>query len=57
MPGGSVSLRIGSAAWRLSACGIYVTGGATAVLEGWRGSTIDVDVRFEPESDALDTTG
>ena len=32
---------------------IYVTGGATAVLEGWRASTIDVDVRFEPESDAL----
>ena len=32
---------------------IYVTGGATAVLEGWRVSTIDVDVRFEPESDAL----
>ena len=32
---------------------IYLTGGATAVLEGWRDSTIDVDVRFEPESDAL----
>jgi hypothetical protein len=32
---------------------IYLTGGATAVLEGWRSSTIDVDVRFEPESDAL----
>jgi hypothetical protein len=32
---------------------IYLTGGATAVLEGWRESTIDVDVRFEPESDAL----
>ncbi len=32
---------------------IYLTGGATAVLEGWRGSTIDVDVRFEPESDEL----
>ena len=32
---------------------IYVTGGATAVLEGWRASTIDVDLRFEPESDAL----
>jgi hypothetical protein len=23
------------------------------VLEGWRASTIDVDVRFEPESDTL----
>jgi hypothetical protein len=32
---------------------IYLTGGATAVLEGWRASTVDVDVRFEPESDAL----
>src|SRR4051794_39250417 len=32
---------------------IYLTGGATAVLEGWRASTIDVDVRFEPESDAM----
>src|SRR3954468_8394408 len=32
---------------------IYLTGGATAVLEGWRASTIDIDVRFEPESDAL----
>jgi hypothetical protein len=32
---------------------IYLTGGATAVLEGWRNSTIDVDVRFEPETDEL----
>ena len=32
---------------------IYLTGGATAVLEGWRRSTIDVDLRFEPESDEL----
>lgn len=32
---------------------LYLTGGATAVLEGWRSSTIDVDVLFEPESDAL----
>jgi hypothetical protein len=31
---------------------MYLTGGATAVLEGWRESTIDVDVRFEPDSDA-----
>jgi len=30
---------------------MYLTGGATAVLEGWRPSTVDVDVRFEPESD------
>lgn len=32
---------------------IYLTGGATAVLEGWRASTIDVDLRFEPDSDPL----
>jgi hypothetical protein len=31
---------------------MYLTGGATAVLEGWRPSTVDVDVRFEPDSDA-----
>ncbi|HVS54008.1 MAG TPA: hypothetical protein VHD62_16760 [Opitutaceae bacterium] len=28
---------------------IYLTGGATAVLEGWRGMTIDVDLKAEPE--------
>jgi hypothetical protein len=32
---------------------IYLTGGATAVLEGWRGSTVDVDMRFEPDIDSL----
>lgn len=32
---------------------IYLTGGATAVLEGWRQTTIDVDLRFEPEADEL----
>jgi hypothetical protein len=31
----------------------YLTGGATAVLVGWRPTTIDVDVMFEPESDQL----
>jgi hypothetical protein len=31
----------------------YLTGGATAVLLGWRQSTIDVDLLFRPESDAL----
>lgn len=31
---------------------MYLTGGATAVLEGWRASTVDIDVRFEPDSDA-----
>lgn len=32
---------------------LYLTGGSSAVVEGWRASTIDVDLRFEPESDAL----
>jgi hypothetical protein len=32
---------------------IYLTGGATAVLEGWRDTTMDVDLRFDPDSDAL----
>ncbi len=31
----------------------YLTGGATAVLIGWRASTIDVDVKLVPESDRL----
>lgn len=32
---------------------IYVTGGATAVLIGWRDSTVDVDVKLVPERDSL----
>ncbi|HTZ65132.1 MAG TPA: DUF6036 family nucleotidyltransferase [Solirubrobacteraceae bacterium] len=32
---------------------VYLTGGATAVLEGWRASTVDVDLRFDPDSDTL----
>ncbi|MBI5243502.1 MAG: hypothetical protein HY922_07430 [Elusimicrobia bacterium] len=32
---------------------IYFTGGATAVLMGWRGTTIDVDIKVVPERDAL----
>lgn len=32
---------------------VYLTGGATAVLLGWRASTIDVDLKFVPEHDAL----
>ena len=31
----------------------YLTGGSTAVLLGWRESTLDVDVRFEPEIDEV----
>jgi hypothetical protein len=32
---------------------VYFAGGATAVLIGWRGSTIDVDIEIVPDSDAL----
>lgn len=32
---------------------LYLTGGATAVLEGWRAATLDVDIRLEPELDEL----
>jgi hypothetical protein len=32
---------------------LYFTGGATAVLHGWRPSTIDVDIKMEPETDQL----
>jgi hypothetical protein len=32
---------------------IYLVGGATAVLEGWRPTTIDVDLRIEPDTDAI----
>lgn len=32
---------------------VYLTGGACAVLLGWRGSTIDVDLSFAPERDSL----
>jgi hypothetical protein len=32
---------------------VYFTGGATAVLLGWRPSTIDVDIHLVPELDRL----
>ena len=32
---------------------VYLTGGSTAVLLGWRESTVDVDVKFEPEADEI----
>ncbi|MEM6455900.1 MAG: DUF6036 family nucleotidyltransferase [Acidobacteriota bacterium] len=28
---------------------IYLTGGATALLEGWRDTTVDVDIKLDPE--------
>ena len=32
---------------------LYFTGGVTAVLHGWRESTVDLDIRFFPEGDNL----
>ena len=32
---------------------VYLVGGATAVLAGWRASTVDVDLRIEPESERV----
>jgi hypothetical protein len=32
---------------------VYLVGGATAVLEGWRKSTVDVDLKLEPEPPGL----
>jgi hypothetical protein len=32
---------------------VYLVGGATAVLEGWRTTTVDVDLMMEPEQDEL----
>lgn len=32
---------------------IYVTGGVTAVLLGFRASTVDIDVKMIPDSDVL----
>ena len=32
---------------------VYLVGGATAVLHGWRPTTIDVDLVMRPEDDTL----
>jgi hypothetical protein len=32
---------------------VYLTGGATAVLHGWRASTIDVDIKVIPDRDEI----
>lgn len=32
---------------------LYLTGGATAVLRAWRPTTLDIDLRLEPEADEL----
>jgi len=41
----------GAAAAREGTC--YLTGGATAVLLGWRDATLDVDIALVPEQDEL----
>jgi hypothetical protein len=32
---------------------VYLVGGATAVIQGWRATTIDIDLYIEPERDDL----
>lgn len=32
---------------------VYLTGGATAVLRGWRPTTVDIDLKIVPDSDPL----
>ena len=32
---------------------VYLVGGATAVVEGWRQATIDIDLAFGPDHDAV----
>jgi predicted nucleotidyltransferase len=32
---------------------IYLTGGASAVLRGWRSSTLDIDIAVVPENDRI----
>ena len=43
-------------AFGLAAAGavnVYFTGGATAVLLGWRSATVDIDLAMEPDDDQL----
>jgi hypothetical protein len=44
--------RFGAAAAGLAGS-VYLAGGATAVLLGWRESTLDVDIKLIPDSDQL----
>jgi hypothetical protein len=30
---------------------VFFTGGVSATLEGWRDSTVDIDLRFEPDDE------
>jgi hypothetical protein len=45
---GRFMIALGAAAREEAVC--YLTGGASAVLVGWRQTTVDVDIRLEPES-------
>lgn len=41
-------------AWAAQApVNVYFTGGVTAILHGWRDSTIDIDLKMLPEADEL----
>src|SRR2546428_669461 len=42
---------LGDAASREGEC--FLTGGTTAVLLGWRATTLDVDIRLEPQQDEV----
>lgn len=42
---------LGAAARSEGTC--YLTGGATAVLMGWRDTTLDVDIKLDPEQDEV----
>ncbi len=42
---------LGDAARREGDC--YLTGGGTAVLLGWRPTTLDVDIKLEPDQDEV----
>lgn len=43
--------RLGASARTPGAC--FITGGCSAILLGWRDSTIDVDLSFDPEPDGV----
>jgi hypothetical protein len=32
---------------------VYLTGGATALLEGWRDATVDLDLKLDPEPEGI----
>jgi hypothetical protein len=32
---------------------VYLAGGSTAVLKGWRASTVDVDMKMVPDRDEV----